>query len=70
MGWEWLEVLEGLEVLEVLEGKAGLGETGELAGELLEVEMSYCVRARLPHQRRRLLYVDRAFLGRRRCLPV
>jgi hypothetical protein len=32
-----MEVLEGLEVLG---GKAGMGETGELAGELLEVEMS------------------------------
>jgi hypothetical protein len=59
---EGLEVLERLEVLEVLGGKAGLGETGELAGEMLEVEMSYCLRARFPHQSRRLPYVDRVLL--------
>lgn len=58
-----MEVLEVLEGLEVLGEKAGMGETGELAGELLEVE-AYCFRARLPHQSRRLPYVDRAFLGR------
>jgi len=62
-GLEVLEVLEGLEVLQVLEGKAGLGKTGELAGELLEVEV-YCLRARLPHQTRRLPYVDRALPAR------
>jgi len=62
-GMEVLEVLEGLEGLEVLGRKAELGETGELAGELLEVEL-YCLRARLPHQTRRLSYVDRALLGR------
>ena len=66
MGWEGLEAMEGLEGLR---GKAGLGKTGKLAGELLEVGM-YCLRARLPHQSRRLPYVDRALLGRRRCLPV
>ena len=69
MGWEGLEGLEVLEGLEGLGGRVGLGKTAELAGELLGVQMSCCLRARLPRQNRRLPYVGRVLLVRRRCLP-